>query len=52
MYDTVMKMIRNMVLVHLYGVMEENISENGKKENNMEEVLLLNQVVNKEMVNG
>jgi hypothetical protein len=36
----------------LYGVMEENISENGKKENNMEEVLLLNQVVNKEMVNG
>lgn len=47
-----MKMIKNMVKVHLYGVMEENMQENGGKENNMVKVYLLNLMVNKKKVNG
>ena len=32
------KMIRKMVTVYIYGLMEENTKENGKMANNMEKV--------------
>lgn len=45
-------MIKNMDKVHSYGVMEENMLENGEKVNNMAKVSLLNQMENKKKVNG
>lgn len=47
-----MKMIKNMDKVHLYGVMVENMWENGGKENNMEKVYSLNLMENKKKGNG
>lgn len=47
-----MKMIRNMVMVPSFGLMEENTSENGKKESNMEEGHLLNRMARAEKENG
>ena len=34
-------MIKSMDMVYLYGLMEENIKDNGKEENNMANILLL-----------
>jgi hypothetical protein len=47
-----MRMIKNTVLVHLSGMMVENMLENGKKANKMVEVFLLNPQVRVEKENG
>ena len=47
-----MKMIKNMDMEHLFGMMDASILANGGRVNSMAEECLLNLLVNKEKANG